>query len=347
MSSWLALGIMVVLLLFNAFFVAGEFAVTTSRRSHVDPLVEEGRRGATQALYALEHVSLMLAVAQLGVTVMSTSLGVVAEPALTRLLEPPLSLIGLAEPVVRGVSFTVALLIVLFLHVVFGEMVPKNISIARSTGMLLLLAPPMVFLSKLLGPLVNFLDALANWIIRGLGMKPKSEIGATFTVEEVASIVEASTETGSLEDEEGLIAGALQFGDLQVGDLAVPLEQLTTLAQDVSPDEVEAAVARTGFSRFPIVEGDGVPLGYIHLKDILYAQGDARKQPVDQWRIRPLNRVEIGQDLGDVLADMQTSASHLVAVEKGGDVVGVLFLEDVLEELVGRVEDSLQRYPQV
>ena len=144
MSAGMGIAITVALLAVNAFFVAGEFAVTSTRRSQVEPLADEGARGTRDALYALQHVSLMLAICQLGVTVASTTLGVVAEPAIAHLVESPLERLGAPEATSHVIGFAAALIIVLFCHVVFGEMVPKNISIAAPVRMLLILAPILV-----------------------------------------------------------------------------------------------------------------------------------------------------------------------------------------------------------
>ncbi|MFZ1382819.1 MAG: hemolysin family protein [Scrofimicrobium sp.] len=349
MNPVLGLGITVILLLVNAFFVASEFAVTSSRRSAVEPLVHEQRRGAKQAFYALEHVSVMLAICQLGITVMSTSLGVIAEPAIAHLIEGPLVAIGAPAGAAHGVAFVIALLLVLFLHVVFGEMVPKNISISSPEKALLLLAPILVAFGKVLRPIVVGLDHTANWFLRVFGMEPKSEISATFTVEEVASIVELSREEGKLVDDLGLLTGTLEFTEETAGSLMVPLGQLTVLTEPVTPDSVEALVTKTGFSRFPVADDEGNLVGYVHLKDVLYATGDQRGEPLESWRIRELESVDENAEAESVLRSMQKGAKHMEAVTRFDSsagkesVIGVLFLEDLLEELVGQVKDSLQR----
>ena len=166
MSAGWSLAVTVVLLAINAFFVAGEFAVTSTRRSQIEPLADAGERRAGDALYALRHVSLMLAICQLGVTVASTTLGVVAEPAIAHLVESPLARLGAPEASSHVVGFALALVIVLFCHVVFGEMVPKNISIAAPVRMLLLLAPVLVRLGRVLRPIIAAMDRFANWFVR-------------------------------------------------------------------------------------------------------------------------------------------------------------------------------------
>ncbi len=342
MNTGLALTLTFFLLAANAFFVAGEFAVTSSRHSAIEPLAKNGKRGAKQALYALQHVSLMLAVSQLGITVMSTSLGVIAEPAIAGILEVPLTAVGVSMPVVHVTSFVVALALVLFLHVVFGEMVPKNISIARSTQALLLLAPPLVGLGRLFGPIVRFLDAVANWFISHLGMEPKSEIAAAFTTQEVAAIVDASREAGKLEDELGFLSGTLEFGNKTVADVMVPVDQSQSLSAPVTPEDVEALVAKTGFSRFPVKGKDGRVLGYVHLKDALYAPPERRGAPLESWRVRPLKTIDADTPIDDALREMQASSVHVMGVGEGSPV-GLVFLEDLLEELVGQVRDASQR----
>lgn len=351
MSPALGLSLTVVFLLVNAYFVAAEFAVTSSRRSQLEPLANDGVRGAKQAMYALEHVSLMLAISQLGITVMSTSLGAIAEPAIAHLIYRPLSAFGLGMDVAHGIAFVVALLIVLFLHVVFGEMVPKNLSIAKSTVTLLALAPSLVAIGRVLRPVVVLMDNTANWFIRHFGFEPRSEIAATFTVEEVANIVEVSREEGKLSDELGLLAGTLEFAETTVDALMIPLDKLATIALPASPDSVESMVAKTGFSRFPVTEGEGGDqeiVGYVHLKDVLYAQTpEERSEPLPPWRVRSLEYIPSNLGAEDALRQMQATSSHVVGIvsEAGGDLVGALFMEDLWEELVGQVRDSLQRGP--
>ncbi len=343
MSIGAGLLITLLLLALNAFFVAAEFAVTSSRRAQIEPLAEEGKRGAKTALWAIEHVSLMLSISQLGITVASTSLGAVAEPAIARLIEQPMVSIGLPAEASHLVGFIGALLIVLYLHVVFGEMVPKNISVSQPDKALLWLAPPLVAIGRGLRPIVVGLDHVANWFVRKFGLEPRSEVAATFTAEEVASIVELSQQQGTIHDDIGLLSGTLEFSEESVGDTMVSLDDLVSLPVDVTPAEVEREVAKTGFSRYPIVDDTGNPIGYLHLKDVLYARPEQRDAAVDEWRFREMPIVKAEDEVEDALRIMQESGTHLAEVIRDGETVGVLFLEDVIEELVGEVRDALQR----
>lgn len=344
MSIGFALVFTAVFLGVNAFFVSAEFAVTSSRRAQVEPLVAEQRPGSAQALYALEHVSLMLAICQLGITVMSTSLGVLAEPAFARLFAVPLTAAGLPEATAHVFAFVAALVLILLLHVVFGEMVPKNISIANPQKVLLWLAPALVALGRVLGPIVRAMDRVANGFLRMIGVEPSAEISATFTAEEVAQIVEVSHLEGKLSDELGLISGTLEFSTENAGDVMVRVEDLQTLPADVTPTQVEQAVAQTGYSRFPVSSHPGDLVGYLHLKDVLYADDRTRDQLVPKWRIRAFHAVRPETEIEDVLREMQQSGTHMATVVgPDGDILGIVFLEDILERLVGEVRDSLQR----
>ena len=183
--------------------------------------------------------------------------------------------------------------------------------------------------------------------MRLAGVEPKDEVASSFTAEEVQSIVEHSQAEGVLRDEQGLLTGAIEFSNRTARDVMVPVDGLVAVDDTSTPDDVERLVSKHGFSRFPVVtrreEGDEL-VGYLHLKDVLYATGPARFEPVAVWRVRALAAVAPDDEVEDALRVMQRSGSHLARVEgPGGDVLGVVFLEDILEELVGEVRDAMQR----
>ena len=251
---------------------------------------------------------------------------------------------GLPHSWVHVVGFTFSLVLVLFLHVVFGEMVPKNLSIANPQRLLLVLAPILVNIGHVIRPIIHAMDHLANWFLRVAGVEPKSEISATFTIEEMATIVEHSQQEGMIDDDLGLLSGTLEFSTENASDVMVPLSELVILSAECTPEDVEKEVARTGFSRFPVADESGVLSGYIHLKDVLYAEGTERFEPVTSWRIRKMEAVSMEAEVEDALRHMQRAGAHLAEViGKDGNVQGVLFLEDILERLVGEVRDALQR----
>ncbi|GIG28258.1 hemolysin family protein [Cellulomonas marina] len=343
MSTGVALLLAVLLLAGNAFFVAAEFSIISARRSALEPLAEAGNRRATTVLWAMEHVSLMLACAQLGITVCSTSLGVVAEPAIAHFIETPLHAVGVSTALAHPIAFVIALVVVVYLHVVLGEMVPKNLAVAGPDRAVLVFGPPLVWIARVVRPVIAALNWLANHALRLVRVEPKDEVASAYTAEEVQSIVERSQAEGLLEDSQGLLAGALEFSERTAADVMVPVEQLVSLPAAGTPDDLEHLVARTGYSRFTVAGPDGSPVGYLHVKDVLYAVEGTRHLPVPPWRRRALAEVRPGDEVEEALAAMQRSGTHLARVTDGGRTVGVVFLEDILEELVGEVRDAMQR----
>ncbi len=343
MSTPVALLIAVALLAGNAFFVGAEFAIISARRSAIEPLADRSRR-ARVVLWAMERVSLMLAAAQLGVTVCSTSLGVVAEPAIAHLIEGPLTSVGVPHGAVHPVALLLALGLVIYLHVVLGEMVPKNLAVAGPDRAVMVFGPPLVWVARVLGPMIAALNWLANHVVRALGVEPKDEVASAFTAQEVHSIVERSQAEGLLDDTLGLLTGAIEFSDRTAADVMVRLDALVGVPLEASAADVEREVARTGFSRFPVSDLAGEPLGYLHLKDVLYAGADQRDEPVPVSRVRELAQVAPDDEVEEALAAMQRSGAHLARVaDRDGTTLGVVFLEDILEELVGEVRDAVQR----
>lgn len=334
-----------ILLLINAFFVGAEFAVISARRSQIEPKADAGSRAARTTLYAMENATLMLATSQLGITVCSLLILNVSEPAIHHALEGPLSLTGWPEAVIAGVAFTIALIIVSFLHVVLGEMVPKNLSFSIPDKAALALAPPLVWISKVFHPIIIALNTTANLVLRLFRVEPKSEANSIFTIDEVANIVNQSQREGKLRDDIGALSAAFEFSAKKVKDIAVAMPQLVSFAESVTPEQLERAVAQNGFSRYVILDSVGEPSGYLHLKDILdLDEADEFSAPVPAKRVRRLISIFQETDLEDALAAMRRSGVHLARVfDEHGSAEGVVFLEDIIEELVGEVQDATRR----
>ncbi|MEZ2370767.1 hemolysin family protein [Arthrobacter sp. RCC_34] len=343
MSDWMGILWLVVLLLGNAFFVAAEFAIMSARRSQIEPLAEAGSRRAATTLKAMEQVSLMLACAQLGITVCSLLILQVAEPAIHHLIAEPLEHLGIPETLAGALAFAAALIVVTFLHVTFGEMVPKNISVSAADKAALLLAPVLAALATMLRPVVATLNWCANHVLKLMRVEPKDEVTSTFTLEEVQSIVHESTRHGLVEDDAGLLTGALEFSERRASQVMVPLDRLATLSEDATPQQFERMVARTGYSRILLKDDEGELSGYLHIKDVISIPESQYDQPIAVVRQRSLVNIDPEMEIEDVLARMQKSGSHVARVVDGqGHTLGVLFLEDVIEELVGEIQDETQ-----
>ncbi len=344
MSDQVALLVAVALLLGNAFFVGAEFAVISVRRTQVEPRAAEGSGAARITLRALENVSLMLAASQLGITMCSLGLGAIAEPAVAHLIEGPLASLGVPEDAVHPIAFAIALSIVVYLHMVLGEMVPKNIAIASPEASALLLAPPLYFVATVFKPIVWVMNHSANLVLRLIRVEPKDEVASAFTADEVASFVAQSRAEGLLDAEaHELVAGALGIGERTVADVAVPVADLEVLPHGATIADAEAACVRTGFSRFPIYGSNGFE-GYVHLKDLLGTAAEDLHRPIGAEQIRRLTLLEASTTLDDALAAMQRAGSHLsLVLASDGAATGVAMLEDLVEEMVGEIVDAAQQ----
>ena len=342
MSDGAAIALAVFLLAANAFFVGAEFALISARRSQIEPRAQSGSRMARTTLRAMENVSLVMAGAQLGITICSLGLGAVGEPAVAHLLEPAFRELRVPEGLVHPISFAIALMVVVYLHVVLGEMVPKNIAIAGPEQSAMLLGPPMMGIVTLLSPVIRGLNAVANATLRLIGVEPREEISSAYTREEVAALVEESRGEGLLEDDEyGRLTGALGFTEKTVAEVLMPIDDLTTVRRGSTAADVETLCAATGYSRFPVVSESGDLLGYLHIKDVLETDEDRRQRVVDDKWFRPFAPVRVGDLLHDALTQLQARGAHMaIVVEPDGTVLGVATLEDVIEELVGEIRDA-------
>ncbi|HSO70696.1 MAG TPA: hemolysin family protein [Arachnia sp.] len=336
-----AILIAVALLIGNAFFVGAEFALIAARRTQIEPRAAAGSWSARITLRAMERVSLMMAGAQLGITMCSLGLGAIGEPAVAHLLEIPLAAVGISGAALHTVAFIIALAIVVFLHMVLGEMVPKNIAISGPERSAIILGPILYGIVLVLRPLIWLLNWIANAVLRLLKVEPREEIASAFTADEVAAFIAESREEGLLEDRQHqLLRGSVSIGTETVAAVMVPLDELVTLPHDVTPAQVEAEFVRTGFSRFPVADEDGQIDGYVHLKDFLGLEEAEADEPLDERVIRPLATIAKDSTLEAALAAMQAGGTHFAMVIDGGETVGAAMLEDVVERLIGEVKDA-------
>ncbi|MYZ08742.1 DUF21 domain-containing protein [Streptomyces sp. SID2999] len=323
-------------LVVNAFFVGAEFALISVRRSQVEPLAQEGDKRARRVLWGLEHVSALLAAAQLGITLCTLVLGVVAEPAIAHLLEPVFHAMGVPSGAGHAVSFVIALTLATYLHMLLGEMVPKNIALAEPVRTVLLLGPPLVALARALRPVIFTINAFANGLLKLLRVEAKDEVSATFTDTELAEIVKDATEAGLIDGRaQERLHDALELGSRPVRDVVVPLERVVYTSVGVTPEQLERLSAESGFSRFPVVDSGRRIVGYLHVKDALDAS--PRDVPFRLRDMRPIARVRESTPLDDVLAAMRGSRTHVAAViGADGKLAGLVTMEDVLRELFGQ-----------
>lgn len=370
-GDWGALLAMVALLAGNAFFVGAEFSLISARRDRVELMVEADVSGASTVLRASEHLSMMLAAAQLGVTICSLALGSLGEPAVAHLLEAVLDPLGVPLGVQHPIAFVVALLIVTVLHIVIGEMVPKNIAIAGPERTSVWLVPALVAFLKVTRPVIVALNWIANHVLRLVGVTPRDERESAFTPDEIAEMLSESRREGLLDASQiQRLTQTLTSAEHTVADVMIPRERVTVLPAHPTVGAVEEAVARTGFSRYPVqapeapdahprldahpLEPGSEPVlagastlapsvgltGYVHVKDILDLSGGL-DEPVPADRVRTLPQLTVTAPVDEALATLRREGSHLGrAVDEDGTTVGVVALEDLVEEYVGTVRDS-------
>ncbi len=321
----------VLLLLGNAFFVGSEFALIASRRTVVEPLAETSRR-ARAALSAMNQIPLMIAGAQLGITICSLGLGAIAEPALAHLLAPPFAALGLPSSAVHAVALVLALAVVVFLHTVNGEMVPKNLTLAGPERAVLWLGPPMLAFCVATKPLLTALKWISKSILRLWGIEAADAVKTVYTADELANLVTQARSEGLLDKEEhARIHGALALLSRTAGEAARPWTEITTVTEDVSPASLEVLAVRTGRSRFPVVHRTTRRvIGFVHVKDVLGMAGPDRREPIPPNLVRPLGIVASERTLADLLVAMRRERRHIVLVSDGRTPLGLLTLHDVL-----------------
>ena len=345
MSAGFGIALTALLLLLNAFFVAAEFALVSARRAAIEPAAEQGSRRAAVTLRAMEQVSLMMAGAQLGITLCSVALGAVSEPVIAHLLEPPFASLGIPDGLVHPAAFVIALALVTVLHVVLGEMVPKNVALADPEGSAQWLAPVLSFTVRVVRPVIWVLNELANLTLRAVRVQPRHEVASAFTRDEVALLVDESRRGGLLDpDAHRRLGGALAFESATAAALTVPFARAHLLTGIPTVDDVEALAGRTGVTRFPLrdlaADGtDGTVRGYVHVKDTLSIPAQRRGQPLPPECVRPLPEVAADAALEQVVEVMRAQHAHMASVRSAqpggaGALVGIITLDDILASLV-------------
>lgn len=338
-----------VLIVLNGFFVAAEFALVACRPSNLEALAKKGNRRARLALAATNDIPGQLAGAQLGITIASLALGFVGEAAVAHLIESPLDrlaeIVGLtmSSTVLHTISGSIALMIVVSLHMILGEMVPKNMALAGADRMMLALIAPFRAFNTVFRPVIWSLNAVAALVLRVLGIRqPDSLIGAR-TADEIATMLHASKADGLIEEfDYDLLSGALDFRDLEVDDVMVRREEVDFVSDVATVGEVEDTAVGSGHSRLVIV-GDDLDdvLGFVHVKDVLQLSVENREIHLPTSRVRSIPTFSVHSALEPVFHQMRNRRVHFALVVDGrGQTAGLITLEDILEQLVGDIVDE-------
>ena len=341
--SWTAVLIGLVLLAANGFFVAAEIALLAARRARIEERAEEGDPRARVALKALQELSITFSGAQLGITMASLGLGAVAEPALAGLIAGWLSGTPLPEATQGALAFGLGLSIVVFLHMVVGEMAPKNLALSQAEEVSLRLARTFRVFVVVLRPLIVVLNGTANLLVRAVGVEPVDEVKLVHTPDELVLALRESRRHGTLEAQDArVMTAALRMADIDADAAMTPRVDLVALPDTATPDEVLDRAATTGFTRFPVFHEDIDDIvGVVHVKDVLIADATDLEGRTVADLLRPIPAVPESRDLEHLLHDMRGDRSHAVlVVDEFGGTAGIITLEDVIEELVGEIEDE-------
>ena len=338
-----ALGLLgvVALIAANGYFVAVEFAFVAARRSRFLGQAEDGDRKSKRAIEVHKRLSFMLSGAQLGITVTTLLVGFIAEPAIASVIEPVLVAVGVPESATFGISLTLALILATMGQMVFGELAPKNLAIAKPEPVARALGSSMWWFLRIAGPVIRLFDGAANRLLRLVGVEPVEELRGAVSAEELDLIVDSSAESGHLtESQAALLERAIDFGELEASDAMVPWNRVVTIDVDATAADLRDLMAST-HSRFPVVDADGQVQGIVHAKDLLgVGRSVYETTPVSQL-FHEILAVPEAAGLNVVLAELRSRATEMaIVIDEYGGPAGVVTLEDVVEELVGDIEDE-------
>jgi len=338
-----ALGLVgvVALIAANGYFVAVEFSFVASRRSRFVEQAGDGDRRSRRALDVHRRLSFMLSGAQLGITVTTLVLGFIAEPAIAAAIRPGVEALGVPESASFGLSLTLALVLATMAQMVFGELAPKNLAIAKPEPVARRLAPSTWIFIRVAAPVIRLFDGAANRLLQAIGVEPVEELRGAVSTEELDLIVDSSAESGHLTiGQASLLERAIDFGELEASDAMVPWNRVVTIDDDASAADLRDLMAST-HSRFPVIDDDGQVLGIVHAKDLLGVARDAYDTTEVASMFHEILAVPEAAGLNVVLAELREHSTEMaIVIDEYGAPAGVVTLEDIVEELVGEIEDE-------
>ncbi len=333
----------VALVTINAFFVATEFSLVAVRRTQVEVWVAEGRRGAHAVQTAIKHLDDAIAATQLGITLASIALGWIGEPAIAGLIRPMLSAIGVESAVaVHTLALVVAFSAITFVHVVAGELAPKAVALDFPGRVALVCARPLLVFGRVFRPILVFMNSAGNALVRTFGVKPAGQAQSIHSSDELSLLVSESRAAGAIRPYPGRILGnVFRLGRTRVGDVMVSREEITAVPNGIDPEDLLDRLRESGFTRLPVYEGslDHI-VGILHTKDLFHLYARERVVVMND-AIRPATEFDPDLPIIDALRRFRGERRHLAIVRRGdGPVLGVCTLEDVLEGILGEIEDE-------
>lgn len=346
MNAWLFLGVGVILTFGTALFVAAEFSLVSLDRPTVERAVAGGDTRANGVLTAMRSLSTQLSGAQVGITITTLIVGYLVEPSLARLLEPPLTSLGLSADATPPVAVGLGLFLATVFSMVVGELLPQNLGISVPLATAKVVAGPQRAFTRAVLPLITLLNGSANRFLRAFGIEPTEELSAGRTPEELAALVRRSAEAGTLDEQTAtLLTRSLDFSAHTADEVMTPRVRVVTIERDETAQDVIALARRTGLSRFP-VEGEGIDdlVGVVHLKSAVAVPRERRAEVPVAALVSEVLRVPETLRLDPLLLTLRQQGMQLAVVEdEYGGTAGIVTLEDVIEEIVGEVSDEHDR----
>ncbi|MBM7773585.1 CBS domain containing-hemolysin-like protein [Actinokineospora baliensis] len=340
MSTGPALLVSFVLLVANAFFVAAEFALVASKRHRLEEAAAEGSRAARAAVAGTRELSVMLAGAQLGITLCTLGLGALAKPAVAHLLDPLFTALGLPEAWSYPIAFVLAVAIVVFLHMVIGEMAPKSWAISHPERSAQWLALPFRAFTRVFRPVLTVLNGLANATLRAVKVEPQDTVAQAHGPDDLRMLLRESREHGLLpEQQHQMLSGVLEAQQTTVRQVMAPRSAMVAVHSTASVGEIEDVCRTSGRSRLFVLDARGEPVGLVHVRDAVRATMSAASATAEELMTPSL---VLGAELSaaDAVGRMRGERAQLALVAAGGEVVGLAALEDLLEEILGEFEDE-------
>jgi CBS domain containing-hemolysin-like protein len=334
MSTWTAIAVSIGLVALSAFFVAVEFALVAARRYRLEEAAATSA-SARAALRSAKDLSLLLAGSQLGITLCTVGLGAVGKPAVEHLLEPLFG--GLGEGAATVIAFLLSLLIVTFVHLVVGEMAPKSWAIAHPERSAILLALPMRAFMVITRPVLVALNGMANWFLRRVGVQPVDELSAGRSPDDLRELVDHSARAGALDTaRRDQIITALELDSAPLRDIVRARTEVAAVAADADPAAIRAAARASGHLRLVVTGPDALPVGVVHVRDALTPGAGTTASDL----MRPVPTLDAGTPIHDALSAMREQRNHLALVASGGDLLGLVTLQDLLDRLLPPKPDA-------
>jgi len=349
LKNLLALLSVALLVLLNAFFVAAEFSLVAVRKTRVEEMVKEKKLGALAVKQAVSHLDDAIAATQLGITLASLALGWVGEPAVTHVLQPALHLlpVGWQAATTHTISVTLAFIFITFLHVVVGELAPKAMALQRPDTISLFIATPLLVFERLTRPAIFLMNGAGNWVVRRLGMKPPQGHHLVHSVEELNLLVQETRQAGVIAaDQAEYLMNVFRLSQRTVGDIMVPRAKIASLEIHGDDEKILDAIREGAHTRMPVYDGtiDNI-VGILNTKDLFYIFS-LRGVILLADAIRPARFFNPEKPVFEALRDFRKTRQHLAIVRNAaGAVLGIVTLEDVLEEIVGEIEDEHDPLP--